>query len=228
MDYRYFPDPDLLPLEISESWKEQIRAMLPELPWAKRARYIREYALTTYDAGVLTQSKGMSDYFDAVVLACNQPKPSANWVINEVRRLMFDGPRDDSGEPVAIEVRGGIPGRDVIRVPAEQLAKLITRITDATISNAAAKKVFGEYWNGAGEEDIDTIIDRLGLKQVSDTGAIEKIVDEIIAANADKVAEYRSGKDKLFGFFVGLAMKASQGKANPAQMNEILKRKLTD
>ena len=218
-DYRYFPDPDLLPLEISEEWKRQVAATLPELPHTKQERY-QEQGLSAYDASVLTQSKGMSDYFDAVVLACNQPKLAANWVINEVRRLMIEGP------PVAIEVRGDIPGRDVIRVPAEQLAKLITRITDATISNAGAKKVFGEYWNGQGIEDVDKIIDRLGLKQVSDAGAIEKIVDEIITANADKVAEYRSGKDKLFGFFVGLAMKASQGKANPAQLNDILKQKL--
>jgi aspartyl-tRNA(Asn)/glutamyl-tRNA(Gln) amidotransferase subunit B len=225
-DYRYFPDPDLLPLDITHAMLEQARDSLPELPQSKQARYVNELGLSTYDASVLTQSRGMAEYFEAATLACNQPKLVANWVINEVRRFMVEEPRDDSGEPVAIEVRGVTPGRDVIRVPAEQLAKLITRITDATISNAGAKKVFVEYWNGSEEDDIDKIINRLGLKQVSDSGAIEKIVDEIIAANADKVAEYRGGKDKLFGFFVGLAMKASKGKANPSQLNEVLKRKL--
>jgi aspartyl-tRNA(Asn)/glutamyl-tRNA(Gln) amidotransferase subunit B len=226
-DYRYFPDPDLLPLDISEEWKKQVLATLPELPQAKRERYVNELGLSAYDASVLTQSRGMAEYFEAATLACDQPKLVANWVINEVRRFMVEGSRDDSGEPVVIEVRGGIPGRDVIRIPAEQLAKLITRITDATISNASAKNVFVEYWNGSEDEDIDKIIDRLGLKQVSDTGAIEKIVDEIIAANPNQVAEYRSGKEKVFGFFVGLAMKASKGKANPAQLNEVLKRKLS-
>jgi aspartyl-tRNA(Asn)/glutamyl-tRNA(Gln) amidotransferase subunit B len=224
-DYRYFPDPDLLPLDISNEWKEQIRATLPEQPQAMKQRFQSDYGLSAYDASSLTQSKGMATYFEDATHACNQPKLVSNWVINEVRRFMFEGVRDVSGETGASEVRGGIPGRDVIRVPAEKLAKLITRITDATISNAGAKKTFVELWVGP-EREVDEVIDQMGLKQVSDSGAIEKIVDEIIAANLAQVAEYRSGKDKVFGFFVGLAMKASKGKANPAQLNEVLKRKL--
>jgi aspartyl-tRNA(Asn)/glutamyl-tRNA(Gln) amidotransferase subunit B len=224
-DYRYFPDPDLLPLDISNEWKEQIRATLPEQPQAMKQRFQSDYGLSAYDASSLTQSKGMATYFEDATHACNQPKLVSNWVINEVRRFMFEGVRDVSGETGASEVRGGIPGRDVIRVPAEKLAKLITRITDATISNAGAKKTVVELWVGP-EREVDEVIDQMGLKQVSDSGAIEKIVDEIIAANLAQVAEYRSGKDKVFGFFVGLAMKASKGKANPAQLNEVLKRKL--
>ena len=225
-DYRYFPDPDLLPLEITSEMLEQVRATLPELPQAKRVRYVNDLGLSPYDAGILTASRGMADYFETAIQACNQPKLVANWIINEVRRFMTEGARDYAGdEPVTSEVRDGILGRDVIRVSAQSLAKLITRITDGTISNAGAKKAFVELWTGV-ENDVDKVIERMGLKQVSDTGAIEKIVDEIITANADKVAEYRSGKDKLFGFFVGLAMKASQGKANPAQLNEVLKKKL--
>ena len=225
-DYRYFPDPDLLPLEITSEMLEQVRATLPELPQAKRVRYVNDLGLSPYDAGILTASRGMADYFETAIQACNQPKLVANWIINEVRRFMTEGARDYAGdESVMSEVRDGIPGRDVIRVSAENLAKLITRITDKTISNAGAKKTFVELWTGM-ENDVDKVIERMGLKQVSDSSAIEKIVDEIITANADKVAEYRSGKDKLFGFFVGLAMKASQGKANPTQLNEVLKKKL--
>ena len=224
-DYRYFPDPDLLPLEISKAWIEQLRATMPELPRAKQLRYVQEMGLSAYDANVLTQNRGIAEYFEAATLVCNQPKLVANWVINEVRRFMTEGVKDENGEPEASEVRGEAPGRDVIRVSASSLGKLITRITDATISNAGAKKIFTSLWTGP-ERDIDELIEDMGLKQVSDVGALEAMVDEIIAANADKVAEYRSGKDKLFGFFVGLAMKASKGKANPAQMNEILRKKL--
>jgi len=224
-DYRYFPDPDLLPLDITPAMLEQVNATLPELQQGMRQRFQSDYGLSAYDAITLTQSKGMAAYFEAATQACNQPKLVANWVINDVRRFMTDGVRNDAGEPVASEVRDGIPGRDVIRVPAESLAKLISRITDATISNAGAKKVFVELWTGS-DKDVDEVIEKMGLKQVSDSGEIEAIVDAIIASNTDKVAEYRSGKDKLFGFFVGLAMKASKGKANPAQLNDVLKKKL--
>jgi aspartyl-tRNA(Asn)/glutamyl-tRNA(Gln) amidotransferase subunit B len=209
-DYRYFPDPDLLPLEISDAWKEQVRATLPELPQAKRARYIGEYALTAYDAGNLTSSREMADYFDACVSSVgpSSAKLCANWLIGEVSAQLNRDGLDMTQCPVS----------------AQQLSGMLKRITDNTISNSGAKEVFRTLWAEGG--DADSIIEAKGLKQVSDTGAIETLVDEIIAANPGQVAEYRSGKDKLFGFFVGLAMKASKGKANPAQLNDILKKKL--
>jgi len=219
-DYRYFPDPDLLPLEISEEWKAEVAQTLPELPHAKQQRY-QELGLSAYDAGVLTSSREMADFFEAVLTA-GSPTPSispggrgeqaakqaANWITGEMSAQLN---RD---------------GLEMAQCPitAQQLGGLLARIADGTVSNAGAKEVFRIMWAEGGE--ADAIIEAKGLKQVSDTGAIEKIVDDILAANADKVAEYRSGKDKLFGFFVGQAMKASQGKANPAQLNEILKKKL--
>jgi aspartyl-tRNA(Asn)/glutamyl-tRNA(Gln) amidotransferase subunit B len=218
-DYRYFPDPDLLPLEISEEWKQQIATTLPELPHTKQARY-QTQGLSAYDASVLTSSREIADFFEAV-LATLSPDPSpasgrgeqatkmcANWIAGELSAQLN---RD---------------GLDIAQCPisAQQLGGLLKRIADNTVSNSGAKEVFRVMWAEGG--DADAIIDAKGLKQVSDSGAIEKIVDDILAANADKVAEYRSGKDKLFGFFVGQAMKASQGKANPAQLNEILKQKL--
>ncbi|MDO8292635.1 MAG: Asp-tRNA(Asn)/Glu-tRNA(Gln) amidotransferase subunit GatB [Gallionella sp.] len=208
-DYRYFPDPDLLPLDISEEWKEQIRATLPELPQAKQARYVNELGLSAYDASMLTASREMAGFFETALAAVpKDAKLCANWIMGEVNAQLN---RD---------------GLDMTQCPisAQQLGGILQRITDNTISNSGAKEVFRTMWAEGGE--ADAIIDAKGLKQVSDSGAIEALVDEIIAANADKVAEYRSGKDKLFGFFVGLAMKASKGKANPAQLNEVLKRKL--
>jgi aspartyl-tRNA(Asn)/glutamyl-tRNA(Gln) amidotransferase subunit B len=208
-DYRYFPDPDLLPLEISPEWIEQVRATLPELPHHKQERYTSELGLTAYDANVLTSSREMADFFEAALHEVpGQAKACANWIIGEVSAQLN---RD---------------GLDMAQCPItpQQLGAILKRIADNTISNAGAKEVFRTMWAEGGE--ADAIIEAKGLKQVSDSGAIEKIVDEIIAANADKVAEYRDGKDKLFGFFVGQAMKASQGKANPAQLNDILKKKL--
>ncbi len=209
-DYRYFPDPDLLPLEITSAMLEQAAASLPELPQAKRERYVGEYGLTAYDANNLTASREMADLFDACVTAVgsSNAKLCANWLTGEVSAQLN---RD---------------GLDMAQCPvtAQQLSGMLVRITDNTISNSGAKEVFRTLWAEGGE--ADAIIEAKGLKQVSDTGAIEALVDEIIAGNADKVAEYRSGKDKLFGFFVGLAMKASKGKANPAQLNDILKKKL--
>ncbi|MFZ5523159.1 MAG: Asp-tRNA(Asn)/Glu-tRNA(Gln) amidotransferase subunit GatB [Pseudomonadota bacterium] len=226
-DYRYFPDPDLLPLDITPAMLEQARATLPELPEAKRTRYPSEYALTAYDANILTASREMADFFEATL---NPSQPSlvrggagfppdkgglrgvaklcANWIIGEVSAQLN---RD---------------GSEMAQCPItpQQLGGMLKRIADGTISNAGAKEVFRTMWSEGG--DADAIIEAKGLKQVSDSGAIEKIVDEIIAANPAQVAEYRAGRDKLFGFFVGLAMKASKGKANPAQLNEILKRKL--
>ncbi len=208
-DYRYFPDPDLLPLEISTAWIEQVRGTLPELPQAKQARYVNELGLSAYDASILTASREMADFFEAALGgATAQAKICANWIIGEVSAQLN---RD---------------GLDMAQCPigAQQLGGMLKRIADGTISNSGAKEVFRTMWAEGGE--ADAIIEAKGLKQVSDAGAIEKIVDEIMAANADKVAEYRSGKDKLFGFFVGLAMKASKGQANPAQLNDILKKKL--
>jgi aspartyl-tRNA(Asn)/glutamyl-tRNA(Gln) amidotransferase subunit B len=217
-DYRYFPDPDLLPLDISEEWKEQIRATLPELPQAKQARYENELGLSIYDANILTASREMAGFFETALAASSpdkgraggvEAKLCANWIMGEVNAQLN---RD---------------GLDMTQCPisAQQLGGMLQRIADNTISNSGAKEVFRTMWADGGE--ADAIIEAKGLKQVSDSGTIEALVDEIIAANADKVAEYRSGKDKLFGFFVGLAMKASKGKANPAQLNEVLKRKLT-
>ena len=208
-DYRYFPDPDLLPLEISSEWIERVRATLPELPQAKQARYVNDLGLSAYDASLLTASREMADFFEAALSAVpSQAKICANWMIGEVSAQLN---RD---------------GLDMTQCPitAQQLGGMLIRIADGTISNSGAKEVFRTMWAEGGE--ADAIIEAKGLKQVSDSGAIEALVDEIIAANAGQVAEYRSGKDKLFGFFVGLAMKASKGKANPAQLNEVLKKKL--
>ncbi len=208
-DYRYFPDPDLLPLEISPQWIEEVRTTLPELPQAKQARYVNELGLSAYDAGILTASREMADFFEATQrVVPKDAKLCANWLIGEVSAQLN---RD---------------GLEMAQCPitAQQLGGMLKRIADSTISNAGAKDVFRTMWAEGG--DADAIIEAKGLKQVSDAGALEKIVDEIIAANPAQVAEYRGGKEKVFGFFVGLAMKASKGKANPAQMNEILKRKL--
>jgi aspartyl-tRNA(Asn)/glutamyl-tRNA(Gln) amidotransferase subunit B len=222
-DYRYFPDPDLLPLEISSEWVEQLRETLPELPHAKQARYVNELGLSAYDAGILTSSREMADFFEAALsVAPAQAKQLANWIQGEISARLNREDKNITDAPIK----------------PIQLAVLISRIVDGTISNSAAKQIFDHLWTPKEAElvigdsldevtkGINTLIEAKGLKQVSDTGAIEKIVDEIIAANADKVAEYRGGKDKLFGFFVGLVMKASKGKANPSQLNEILKRKL--
>jgi len=208
-DYRYFPDPDLLPLEISTEWIAQIRASLPELPQVKQSRYVNELGLPAYDAGILTASREMADFFETTLAAVpKDAKICANWIMGEVNAQLN---RD---------------GLDMAQCPlsAQQLGGMLARIADGTISNSSAKEVFRTMWTEGGE--ADAIIDAKGLKQVSDSAVIEALIDAIIAANADKVAEYRSGKDKLFGFFVGLAMKASKGKANPAQLNDMLKKKL--
>ncbi len=207
-DYRYFPDPDLLPLDITPEMLETMRATLPELPEARRARYVNELGLSAYDASSLTSSREMADFFDACVRVVGNAKLCANWLIGELSAQLN---RD---------------GLDMAQCPVstQQMSGMLARIADNTISNAGGKDVFRTLWAEGG--DADAIIEAKGLKQVSDSGAIEALVDEIIAAQADKVAEYRSGKDKLFGFFVGLAMKASKGKANPAQLNEVLLKKL--
>jgi aspartyl-tRNA(Asn)/glutamyl-tRNA(Gln) amidotransferase subunit B len=208
-DYRYFPDPDLLPLEIAADWIEQVRATLPELPRSKKLRYEQDLGLSAYDADSLTASREMANFFEATLDEIpGQAKMIANWLIGEVSAQLN---------------RDGLEMAHCPLTPP-QLGSMLKRVVDGTLSNAGAKEVFRAIWSEGGE--VDAIIEVRGLKQVSDTGAIEKIVAEIIAANPAQVAEYRSGKEKVFGFFVGLAMKASKGKANPAQLNDILKRML--
>ena len=208
-DYRYFPDPDLLPLVMGEAFLDQARATLPELPQAMRERFMRDLGLPAYDAGILTTSRELAAYFEDTVKALvGEAKLCTNWIMGDLSAQLNKEGLEIENSPI----------------DAGQLAGLLKRIVDGTISGKIAKEVFAAMW--AGEGDADAIIEAKGLKQVSDSGAIEKMVDEIIAANPAQVAEYRSGKEKVFGFFVGLAMKASKGKANPAQLNEILKKKL--
>jgi aspartyl-tRNA(Asn)/glutamyl-tRNA(Gln) amidotransferase subunit B len=207
-DYRYFPDPDLLPLEITEADKARVKAEMPELPDAMKARFEADYGLTAYDAATLTASRDVADYFVAVVQAGADAKPAANWVMGAVSAKLNAEEKAIAASPVN---------------PA-QLASLLKRIADNTISNNAAKQVFEAMWNSEGE--VDAIIEAKGLKQVSDSGAIEAIVDEVLAANAAMVEEFKAGKEKAFNALVGQAMKASKGKANPAQINEMLKKKL--
>ena len=207
-DYRYFPDPDLLPVEITPEFIESVRASLPELPDAKRQRFMTQYGLSQYDADSLTQSSEVAEYFEAVTALTNDAKLTANWM---------------NGDVAAALNRAGLE-INAIPVTTEALASLLKRIQDNTISGKIAKEVFDALWNGEGT--TDEIIEKKGLKQITDSSAIEGLIDGIIAANPKQVEEYRSGKDKLFGFFVGQAMKASKGKANPEQLNAILKQKL--
>jgi aspartyl-tRNA(Asn)/glutamyl-tRNA(Gln) amidotransferase subunit B len=209
-DYRYFPDPDLLPLQLDEAEIEAIRAGLPELPDAKASRFVSQYGLSAYDAGVLTASRDLADYYEAVVRAApQQPKLAANWVMGDLAAVL---------NKEALEIGSG-------RMPAERLAGLLVRIADQTLSGKLAKEVFESMWASA--ESADAIIEAKGLKQITDTSAIEQAIEAVMAKNPAQLAEYRAGKDKLFGFFVGQVMKATQGKANPAQLNELLKRKLS-
>jgi aspartyl-tRNA(Asn)/glutamyl-tRNA(Gln) amidotransferase subunit B len=210
-DYRYFPDPDLLPLVISETDIERVKTTMPELPEAMKARFEGEYHLPAYDASIITASRGMADYFVAAVSAFGgEAKLVANWVMGSVAAKLNEAGQDIAQSPVS----------------PTQLAGLLKRIADNTISGKMAKEVFEAMW--AGEGEADAIIENRGLKQVSDSGAIEMIVDEVLAANAAMVAEYKAGKDKAFNGLVGQCMKASKGKANPAQVNDILKRKLAE
>jgi aspartyl-tRNA(Asn)/glutamyl-tRNA(Gln) amidotransferase subunit B len=208
-DYRYFPDPDLLPLVIDPAFIETVRSQLPELPDQKRDRFKTRYGLSGYDAGVLTATRELADYYEAVVrAAAADPKLCANWVMGELSAAL---------NKAGLEI-------DQSPVEAERLAGLIQRIADETISGKIAKQVFEALWESG--ESADAVIDRQGLRQITDTSAIEAIIDAIIAANPGQVEQYRAGKDKLFGFFVGQAMKATEGKANPAQLNELLRKKL--
>jgi aspartyl-tRNA(Asn)/glutamyl-tRNA(Gln) amidotransferase subunit B len=208
-DYRYFPDPDLPPLVVARDWVEQVRAGMPELPRAMAARFVADYGLPEYDATTLTQSPPMAAYFEAAAKASGQPKLASNWIMGEVSRRL-------NAQEIGIEQAP---------VAAATLAALIGRIADGTVSNNAARQVFEALWSGEGSE-VDAVIEAKGLKQMNDTGALEAIIDQVIAANADNVAQFKAGKDKAFNALVGQAMKATKGKANPAQVNELLRRKL--
>ncbi|MBY4896779.1 Asp-tRNA(Asn)/Glu-tRNA(Gln) amidotransferase subunit GatB [Cupriavidus sp. AU9028] len=212
-DYRYFPDPDLLPLRIEPEWIERVRAGLPELPAAMQARFVGDYGLSAYDASVLTASKALAGWYEAVVKEAGvaNAKPAANWLMGDVAsQLNREG----------IEI-------DAAPIQPSQLAKLLARIADGTVSNNTAKKdVFPAMWAGEEGGDADAIIAAKGLKQMSDTGELERIIDEVLAANARSVEEFRAGKEKAFNALVGQAMKATRGKANPAQVNALLKQKL--
>ncbi|WP_374439173.1 Asp-tRNA(Asn)/Glu-tRNA(Gln) amidotransferase subunit GatB, partial [Inhella sp.] len=208
-DYRYFPDPDLPPLVIAPEWVESTRAQMTELPRAMAARFVQDYGLPEYDATTLTQSKAMAAYFEAAAQASSQAKLASNWIMGEVSRRL-------NSEETGIENA---------KVGSAQLAALIQRISDGTISNNAARQVFDALWSGEGSE-VDAVIEAKGLKQMNDSGALEKIIDEVIAANPDNVAQFKAGKDKAFNALVGQAMKASKGKANPAQVNELLRKRL--
>ena len=210
-DYRYFPDPDLLPLVIDREWIERTRAALPELPAAKQQRFMGEYALSSYDAKTLTAALEIADFFEAAVAVAGKAaaKPCANWVMVDLAARLNREGLDIAASPVS----------------AAQLGGLVARIADQTISNNIAKKVFDALWNGEGRS-ADEIIDKQGLKQITDSGAIEALIDGVLAANAAMVAEFRAGREKAFNALVGQAMKATKGKANPQQVNELLKKKL--
>jgi aspartyl-tRNA(Asn)/glutamyl-tRNA(Gln) amidotransferase subunit B len=208
-DYRYFPDPDLPPLVIAREWVEQVRGDMPELPRAMAERLVRDYALPEYDATTLTQSPAMAAYFETAARASGQAKLVSNWVMGEVSRRLNVEEKDIATAPVS----------------AAQLAALIGRIADGTVSNNAAKQVMDALWTGEGTE-VDAVIEAKGLKQMNDSGALEKIIDEVMAANAENVAQFRAGKEKAFNALVGQVMKASKGKANPQQVNDLLRQKL--
>jgi aspartyl-tRNA(Asn)/glutamyl-tRNA(Gln) amidotransferase subunit B len=219
-DYRYFPDPDLPPLLIARDWVERVRSEMAELPRVMAERFVTQYGLPDYDATQLTQSKAMAAYFEATAKACGQPKLASNWIMGEVSRRLNAGEMTIEQSPVS----------------AAQLAALIGRISDNTISNNAAKQVFDALWSegGANVDDatadaarVDAIIEAKGLKQINDTGALEAIIDEVLAANPKNVEEFKAGNAKALNGLVGPIMKASKGKANPAQVNELLLKKLS-
>ena len=209
-DYRYFPDPDLPPLVIGADWIERVRAEMPELPRLMAARFERDYALAAYDATLMTQSKDFSAFFETAAKASAQPKLVANWMMGELSRRL-------NAQDLGI---GQSP------VDATSLAKMIARIADGTISNNGAKQVFDALWTGEGQ-DVDEMIEGKGLTQMSDSGELERIIDDVLAANTRSVDEFRAGKEKAFNALVGQAMKATKGKGNPSQVNELLKKKLS-
>ena len=207
-DYRYFPDPDLLPVRISDAFIEAVRATLPELPEAKKQRFINAFALSDYDAEIMTSSRPLSDYYETVATQSGEAKLAANWVMGNLSAALNKADKEITDSPIS----------------AEMLAGMIKRISDKTISGKIAKDVFEAMWQGEG--DADRVIESKGLKQITDATAITSMIDEIIANNPAQVEEFRAGKGKVLGFFVGQVMKASKGKANPAQVNQLLKEKL--
>ncbi|HWF10801.1 MAG TPA: Asp-tRNA(Asn)/Glu-tRNA(Gln) amidotransferase subunit GatB [Bryobacteraceae bacterium] len=207
-DYRYFPEPDLVPLRVGDKWREEIRASMPELPAAKRARFIASFGLRDYDARVLTATRAMSEYYEIVAATSGDPKTAANWVMGDLAGLLKAASKDIAESPV----------------PAAQLGELVGMIVKGELSGKLAKEVLGKMFESGDAPGV--IVEREGLRQISDTGALEKIVDEIIAANPKQVEQFRSGKATVMGFFVGQVMKASRGQANPATVNEILKSRL--
>jgi aspartyl-tRNA(Asn)/glutamyl-tRNA(Gln) amidotransferase subunit B len=207
-DYRYFPDPDLPPLVIGRDWVERVKGEMAELPRVMAERFVKDYALPEYDATQLTQSKAVAAYFEATAKACGQAKLASNWIMGEVSRRLNAGELSIEQSPVS----------------AAQLAALIGRISDNTISNNAARQVFEGLWNGEGE--VDAIIEAKGLKQMNDTGELEKIIDDVLAANPKNVEEFKAGNAKALNGLVGPIMKASKGKANPGQVNALLMKKL--
>ncbi len=208
-DYRYFPDPDLPPLVIAPDWVDRVRSEMAELPRVMAQRFVSDYGLPEYDATTLTQSKAMAGYFEAVAKTSGQAKLASNWIMGEVSRRL----------------NASETGIEQSAVTSVQLAGLIARIADGTISNSAGRQVFEALWNGEGQ-DADAVIEAKGLKQISDTGALDRIIDEVVAANPDNVAQFKAGKDKAFNALVGQIMKASKGKANPQQVNDLLRKKI--
>jgi aspartyl-tRNA(Asn)/glutamyl-tRNA(Gln) amidotransferase subunit B len=208
-DYRYFPDPDLPPLVISQEWISQVRGNMPELPAVMAQRFQTQYALPAYDAAIMTQSKSLAAYFESAAQACGQPKLVANWLMGEVSRRLNAQQLEIDQSPVSAPV----------------LASLIQRISDGTVSNNGAKQVFDSLW-AQPDQTVDGLIDSLGLQQMSDTSELERILEEVLAANTKSVEEFRAGKEKAFNALVGQAMKATKGKANPTLVNEVLKKKL--
>jgi aspartyl-tRNA(Asn)/glutamyl-tRNA(Gln) amidotransferase subunit B len=213
-DYRYFPDPDLPPLVIGRDWVERVKSEMAELPRVMAERFVNDYALPEYDATQLMQSKAVAAYFEATAKACDQPKLASNWIMGEVSRRLNASEMGIEQAPVS----------------AVQLAALIGRISDDTISNNAARQVFEGLWNKEGpsdsEGDVDALIESKGLKQMNDTGELEKIIDEVLAANPKNVEEFKAGNAKALNGLVGPIMKASKGKANPGQVNALLMKKL--
>jgi len=213
-DYRYFPDPDLVDLSISETWIEEIATTIPELPLEKRERFIGEYGIPPYDAGVLTTSRALADFYEKVVELCGKPKIASNWVMGDFLAYLNENKLEVSDSPVE-------PGA---------LADMINLIDDGTISGKIAKEVFEEMWRSprTATVGLDVIIEKKGLKQISDVGELEKVVDDVLEANPNQIEQYKAGKEQLFGYFVGQTMKATGGKANPQIVNDILKKKLSE
>jgi aspartyl-tRNA(Asn)/glutamyl-tRNA(Gln) amidotransferase subunit B len=207
-DYRYFPDPDLVPLKLDEEWIKKCRSTVPELPAERAARFRSEFGLPEYDAGVLTASKGMADYFESCVKLFDQPKTVSNWVMGELTRELNNSGTDVSASPV----------------PPQRLVSLLQMVEKGVVSLKVAREMFPEVYSSG--KSPEQIIQEKGLTQVSDEGELEKIIDEVLANNPAQVAQFKGGKQQVLGYLVGQVMKASGGKANPGKVNELLKKKL--